>query len=180
VTAADPTKTVSPDNTPPWCKWHFTCDIPKFVHNQRYVLHAEIVDQYWKPHAYRNALLIYENHELVILSFDPEVDNILASMPWTMFNDAPTTPIVKVKSGTKPWLSLLWLHVSLLSAGKINLMDSLRQDWKSERGTALFELHLCDELVPPIQDKGDVRLLLTLMEDERVKRLATMPLFRVM
>jgi hypothetical protein len=94
---------------------------------------------------------------VVALPFSTKAAHLLQGVDiGAVFSLGPGTAAIHVQQGENPYLSLLWLHVALLQKGNnIPIAQNLTEPLVDERGTALFELHLIDYLVPPC-DPGEV------------------------
>lgn len=144
-----------------------------------YVLRVELLPARRAERDYLNVVVVYGGPRLVVLPFSPEAAAAALTVPWgSLFGGAQPTS-VKVQQSQRPWVSLLWLHAALTRFPRVDVAGSLGQDVAVERATAIFEFHVCDELVPPLRRVRDMeRYHLAPFERERVKSLAESPALR--
>jgi hypothetical protein len=137
-----------------------------------YVLHVELLSA--KRHAteYQNAVLVYRNRTAVVLPFDPDSVAALETVPWEGVFRTRKPIDINIQSADRPWVSLLWLHVALSAYPGVDVVGSLRQNFNADRTTAVFELFVVDELIPPLQSVDELHSAhLTPFEDQRIHRL---------
>jgi hypothetical protein len=86
---------------------------------------------------------------VVALPFSTDAAHLLEGMDIGAVFGLDTSANMITQKGDNPYLSLLWLHVALSQPGNQPIAKNLMGPQVDKRGTALFELHLIDYLVPP-------------------------------
>lgn len=130
---------------------------------------------------YLSAVAVYRGGGLVVLPFSAAARAAARTVPWeSLFGGDGRPPLrVKIQQAERPWVSLLWLHACLARGGGCDAVRTLGQDFATERSTAIFEFHVCDELVPPLRRARDMeRRFLVPFDRDRRRRLETLPPLR--
>lgn len=109
---------------------------------------------------FTNAVVVFRAGRMVVFPFGDASAAAAGRVPWgSLFDEFTPAVTVKIQPHERPWVSLLWLHAALTRFPGCDVLRSIEQDVNLQRPTSIFEFHVCDELVPPLRRRKDMRTL---------------------